>query len=82
MTTQAAKTFGVVMTNGYFSFTLDDPGWESDSDALDHAYQVVTDGETELYGVMQMPQSPPHPYAPARINPAHVVAVVEKTGKS
>lgn len=70
------RAFGVVTTNGYLSVLLD-TDTESSSEALDHAYQFVTDGESEVYGTFGLPGVPMHAHAGVRLNPAHVVAVVE-----
>jgi hypothetical protein len=69
------RTFGVVTTSGYLTFTLDTA--EGSGSAVDYAYRIVTTGESEIYGTFSLPGVPRHAQAGVRLNPAHVVAVIE-----
>lgn len=71
------RKFGVVLTTGYLTFTLDTGEVSTGGEALDTAYDFVMSGESEVYGVFNMPGCPSHAYAAMRLNPAHVVGVIE-----
>lgn len=68
------RTFGAVLTTGYFTFNLD-TGRDSEVEATHTAYHRVISNEA-LHGSFNMPGCPSHAYAPMRINPDHVVGVI------
>jgi len=68
--------FGAVLTVGYLTFTLDVDPVHGSNEAVQQAYDFATSGD-EIFGVFNMPASPGHRYAAMRLNPTHVVGVIE-----
>jgi hypothetical protein len=69
------RKFGVPMTTGYFTFTMEAPSSESADESVNEAYSLVHSG-TPIYGSFGMPGCPVHSPAHVRLNPDHVVGVV------
>jgi len=70
------RKFGAVLTVGYLTFRLDVDPVHRSGEAVQQAYDFATSGD-EVFGVFNMPASPGHRYAAMRVNPTHVVGVVE-----